>query len=676
MKKLLSTLVLLMLLAPLAPASSAASSSTSIVDSGDFDGPTGSNYFADFVFVTDEGTEEEVTIVAENTTGSFGFAATETDNAIYMGSTNPFDGFSMDVDTGVQDGSYKMEYYNGSSWETLASERSDDIENSGSADIFFLTWSRPSDWSKLIETVDSDLSPSLYWARLDLTDEYDGEAHIEQIGLVVFNLQVTVKNEDGDEMEDGLDSYALDTRSPDETIYAYQNADDGVYNLALNAESGGTFYYEFGVDGYVMEEGNAIVDQDQEDLSLILNYAYKVYAKKSDGTGLSGATVKAGDNYSVSCADLGSGEYGCPVALGDEGDGEFKVTKSGYQTQTGSFDSARDSETDPQIKESVTVLAGSEGDDDEADLEVSSIKLNSSNEITFTFTNDSSVDVSASDDFWVVVSVGGDKKWDTEIKSGMDSDESFSYDTNLELTSKKTVKVCVDTDDDVNESDEDNNCSSKSLDPEDDDDDDDNNWGRLADEKDKEIDCDDDFYDTSNSYAEKAICLLHEAGVVDGKKPHYYYPQRSVTRAEFLKMILLNAGENVKADSDYDDYSDVKSSDWFYKYVTYGTKIGVVEGYRGGKFKPQDTINRVEAVTMILRAAEADMDGIDGSDIDFRDVSPSAWYAPYVELCYKLGIIEGYTSEYFRPHKDLNRAEAAVLMRRVWYVYYEDGRID
>ncbi len=175
-------------------------------------------------------------------------------------------------------------------------------------------------------------------------------------------------------------------------------------------------------------------------------------------------------------------------------------------------------------------------------------------------------------------------------------------------------------------------------------------------------DCDTPFKDISGSWARTEIEDLYCRGVVEGESYYYYEPNDEVTRAEFLKMALLNAGIDT---DDYEDereyYDDVRSSDWFYDYVVAGRELGVIENEED--FRPYDSVNRAEAVTMLVRLAEIDTNG---SYVPLSDVSSTAWYAPYVRAAYYDGVVEGYSDGTFKPSNEITRGEAAVMMSNAY----------
>lgn len=86
----------------------------------------------------------------------------------------------------------------------------------------------------------------------------------------------------------------------------------------------------------------------------------------------------------------------------------------------------------------------------------------------------------------------------------------------------------------------------------------------------------------------------------------------------------------------------------------------------GGLFRPEATLSRAEAVAMLARLA---VDGNGNSlytgetgSSGFTDVSPEAWYAPYVAFAQTYGLVNGYSDGTFRPEQPVSRAELVKLL--------------
>ena len=111
----------------------------------------------------------------------------------------------------------------------------------------------------------------------------------------------------------------------------------------------------------------------------------------------------------------------------------------------------------------------------------------------------------------------------------------------------------------------------------------------------------------ANAWYAKAVNTLASLGVVSGVGNGDFEPERSITRAEFTSIAMKFAegktgGTNI--------FSDVKSTDWFYRAVVNSTQYGWIHGYGDGTFRPQNPITRAEVTAivnnMLGRAADED----------------------------------------------------------------------
>ena len=86
----------------------------------------------------------------------------------------------------------------------------------------------------------------------------------------------------------------------------------------------------------------------------------------------------------------------------------------------------------------------------------------------------------------------------------------------------------------------------------------------------------------------------------------------------------------------------------------------------GGRFHPESSLTRGEAVTMLTRLA-VDRNGKPLYNYEegaggFSDVGPGDWYSSYVHFARKYGIVQGYDDGTFRPNQPVRRAELVKMV--------------
>ena len=150
----------------------------------------------------------------------------------------------------------------------------------------------------------------------------------------------------------------------------------------------------------------------------------------------------------------------------------------------------------------------------------------------------------------------------------------------------------------------------------------------------------------------------------DGEEYEYSYvsikPNNPITRAEFTK-ILVNA-MNLSAKGKGKSFPDVKSTNWFYNYVSVASSNGIINGKTDGSFKPNDKITREEITAMIYRAFKNSID-FSATGKAFSDVSSKSFAYEAIQKTAAAGIIEGYGNG-FRPYNNATRAEAITMVDR------------
>ncbi len=164
---------------------------------------------------------------------------------------------------------------------------------------------------------------------------------------------------------------------------------------------------------------------------------------------------------------------------------------------------------------------------------------------------------------------------------------------------------------------------------------------------------------TQTEWARESIEYLVAKNIVNGVSDTSFEPQRNVTRAEFLKMVILAFG--IQSGENSEEFNDVNSADWFYEYAMSGKDAGIINGDENGNFNPGVNISRQDMAVMLYRCMKnietADNAVSFGDSKDIKDYAFDAINALSTE-----GIINGYEDNTFRPFANATRAEATKMI--------------
>lgn len=173
------------------------------------------------------------------------------------------------------------------------------------------------------------------------------------------------------------------------------------------------------------------------------------------------------------------------------------------------------------------------------------------------------------------------------------------------------------------------------------------------------------FSDVSTAHTHYvAITSLVDQGILQGYEDGTFQPGNNVNRAEALKIILMGAGITVDGESNAGIlFSDVDSSDWYFDYVSTAVSLGIVQGYNDGTFKPEQTVNRAEAMKMLLAAAEISVSA--PASAPFADTQISEWFSGYAAYAKTWNIEPPQTDGLWHPEDDITRANLAEMVYRL-----------
>ena len=180
--------------------------------------------------------------------------------------------------------------------------------------------------------------------------------------------------------------------------------------------------------------------------------------------------------------------------------------------------------------------------------------------------------------------------------------------------------------------------------------------------------------DYEGHWAQATIEKWLNEGRVSGYPDGSYKPDNRVTRAEFVKMVNGIIDYSKMGDI---KFNDVPESEWYYNDVRIAQNIGYISGYSLSEFGPNDYITREQAASILARVQYLKNNSA-GADKFSDKNSLSSWAVEAVGATSEAGFISGYVDGSFRPQKSLTRAEAITMLDNVLVnaknkVIYNDG---
>ncbi|MGM9522215.1 MAG: S-layer homology domain-containing protein [Oscillospiraceae bacterium] len=167
----------------------------------------------------------------------------------------------------------------------------------------------------------------------------------------------------------------------------------------------------------------------------------------------------------------------------------------------------------------------------------------------------------------------------------------------------------------------------------------------------------------SSGWAREAITAAYSHGLMEGVGDGFFGTGRTITRAEFITVLVRMFGWTASASED--SFSDISGS-WARDYINTAVSHGVVDA--GGKFRPADDITRREMAVMLVRAlgygdvAKAAAD----YSIPFTDVNDDRGY---IVVAYDIGMTNGTSDTTFSPERTSTREETAAMLVRIYEKY-------
>jgi len=176
--------------------------------------------------------------------------------------------------------------------------------------------------------------------------------------------------------------------------------------------------------------------------------------------------------------------------------------------------------------------------------------------------------------------------------------------------------------------------------------------------------------DVQDHWAKGYIGQLVDAGVISGYPDGAFRPESSITRAEFIKTLVVSRGLPLKPRVN-PTFADVETDHWHYPYIETAVAAGIIVpgDYIQFTFDPDEPITRVEAAIFLSRSLDLiEESAYTGFDDGYQIPQE---FRGYIRAAKERGLITGYPNGTFKPWNPITRAETCKIL--VCYMY-EQGK--
>lgn len=161
------------------------------------------------------------------------------------------------------------------------------------------------------------------------------------------------------------------------------------------------------------------------------------------------------------------------------------------------------------------------------------------------------------------------------------------------------------------------------------------------------------FQDIEYSWYESSINTLAAEKIIGGFDDGTFGPEKSITRAEILKIILQASGNGVGEVPLDRCFPDVAVNMWYHGYICRAYALHITNGFSDGTFKPNNTVTTLEALAFGFRAFSLPLPQAGSGEL---------WYEPLRKIADEKHIIPSNSYTLATP---ISRGRATELIMRI-----------
>ena len=170
-----------------------------------------------------------------------------------------------------------------------------------------------------------------------------------------------------------------------------------------------------------------------------------------------------------------------------------------------------------------------------------------------------------------------------------------------------------------------------------------------------------DVSPTRDAWCYTQVMQASEAGLMNGYGSSLFGKNDPITRGQMVQILYNYYGEDSGTNS---GFSDVPSSVWYAKAVTWASKKGVASGYSNGTFGPNNKLTREQMVTILYNVAGRPATNTSAL-AQFNDRGQVAAYAVNgFSWAVSNKVVSGTSNTTLSPRGTATRAQVAVILIR------------
>ncbi|MGG1614613.1 S-layer homology domain-containing protein [Paenibacillus sp. FSL K6-2441] len=179
------------------------------------------------------------------------------------------------------------------------------------------------------------------------------------------------------------------------------------------------------------------------------------------------------------------------------------------------------------------------------------------------------------------------------------------------------------------------------------------------------------FTDLNGHWAADEVGMLASKTVIQGTSDTEFSPNAPITRTQFTAMLVRALGLTGQQPNPSGGFTDVNPGAWYASAVSTAVEHGLIEGFAGGEFRPNEQITRQQMSVLLVRAlklagAEVPLGNPSSTLAGFEDRSQiGAWAKEAAAIAVESGLMKGRGDGDFAPEASSTRAEAATVLARM-----------